>query len=50
MWDALEIAHEGTAGVKQNRVNTLMTEYDLMRMKPSESIGEFQLRFTHLIN
>ena len=50
MWDALEIAHEGTAGVKQNRVNTLMTEYDLLRMKPGESIGEFQLRFTHLIN
>ena len=50
MWDALEIAHEGTAGVKQNRVNTLMIEYDLMRMKLGESIGEFQLRFTHLIN
>ena len=30
MWDALEIAHEGTAGVKQNRINTLMTEYDLL--------------------
>ena len=27
-----------------------MTEYDLMRMKPGKSIGEFQLIFTHLIN
>ena len=50
MWDALEIAHERTIGVKQNRVNTLMTEYDILRMKPNETISEFQLRFTHLIN
>ncbi|KAI9084611.1 hypothetical protein K1719_033393 [Acacia pycnantha] len=31
MWDALEIAHEGTAAIKENRINTLMTEYDLLR-------------------
>ncbi|KAI9090252.1 hypothetical protein K1719_028798 [Acacia pycnantha] len=31
MWDALEIAHEGTTGIKENRVNTLITEYDLLR-------------------
>ena len=50
MWDALEVAYEGTSGIKENRINTLMTEYDLLRMKSGESIGEFQLRFTHLIN
>ena len=27
-----------------------MIEYDLLRMKSGESIAEFQLRFTHLIN
>ena len=27
-----------------------MTKYDLLRMKSGESIAEFQLRFTHLIN
>ncbi|KAI9128635.1 hypothetical protein K1719_000118 [Acacia pycnantha] len=47
MWDALEIAHEGIAAIKENRINTLMIEYDLLRMKPGESIGEFQLGFTH---
>ncbi|KAI9104267.1 hypothetical protein K1719_023103 [Acacia pycnantha] len=31
MWDALEIAHEGTAAIKENRINTLMIEYDLLR-------------------
>ena len=40
IWQALEIAH----------VNTLMTEYDLLRMTSGESIAEFELKFTHLIN
>ncbi|KAI9126283.1 hypothetical protein K1719_002704 [Acacia pycnantha] len=33
MSDALEIAHKGTPGIKENHVNTLMTKYDLLRMK-----------------
>ena len=40
MWKELEIAHEGTTGIKENRVNTLMIEYDLLRMKSGESIAE----------
>ena len=50
MWKALEIAHKGTSGIKENRINTLMTEYDLLCMKSEVSIAKFKLRFTHLIN
>ena len=48
--EGFEIAHEGTTSIKENRVNTLMTEYDLLRMKSGESVAEFQLKLTHLIN
>ena len=50
MWEALEVAYEGTDGIKENRINTLTTEFDLLQMKPGESITDFQLRYTHLIN
>ena len=50
MWEALEVAHEGTSGIKENRINTLITEFDLLRMKEGESIADFELRYTHLIN
>ena len=50
MWQALKVAHEGTFGIKENKVNTLMIEYDLLHMKSREFIAEFQLRFTHMIN
>ena len=50
MWEALEIAQKGTFGIKENIVNTLVTEYELVRTKSGESIVEFELRWTHLIN
>ncbi|XP_058766926.1 uncharacterized protein LOC131640543 [Vicia villosa] len=48
MWDALEVAHEGTSEVKQSRINTLNQEFELFRMKQGESISEMQKRFIHL--
>ena len=30
MWKALEVAYEGTFTIKENRINTLTTEYDLL--------------------
>jgi hypothetical protein len=50
MWDALEVAHEGTTEVKQSRINTLNQEFELFRMKQGESISDMQKRFTHLTN
>ncbi|KAI9074835.1 hypothetical protein K1719_043209 [Acacia pycnantha] len=50
MWKALEIAYEGTSQIKENRINTPTTEFDLLRMKTGETIAEFQLRYTHLTN
>ena len=50
MWQALEIAYERTSKIKENRVNTLIIEYDLLRMRSRETIAEFEFRYTYLVN
>uniref|UniRef100_A0A151UE85 DUF4219 domain-containing protein n=1 Tax=Cajanus cajan TaxID=3821 RepID=A0A151UE85_CAJCA len=50
MWDTLQATHEGTNDVKRSWKDTLVREYELLRMNHGESISDFQKRFTHLIN
>ena len=50
MWDALQVAHEGTSGVKDRRVETLVEEFHKIEMLEGEKIRDFEIRFTHLIN
>ena len=50
MWDALQIAHEGTNDVKLARTNTLTQEFDLFHMKHGETITDMQKIFSHIIN
>src|SRR3954464_4266823 len=46
MWDALQVAHEGTNDVKLARMNTLTKEFDLFHMKQGETIADMQKRFS----
>ncbi|XP_070011150.1 uncharacterized protein [Nicotiana sylvestris] len=50
IWEALQIAHEGTTQVKQSKIDMLTTEYELFRMKVDESIQDMHTRFTSIIN
>ncbi|XP_050908322.1 uncharacterized protein LOC127121945 [Lathyrus oleraceus] len=50
MWDALEVAHEGTNEFKQARINTLNQEFKLFLMNHGETIADMQKRFTYIIN
>ncbi|XP_075099368.1 uncharacterized protein LOC142176178 [Nicotiana tabacum] len=50
IWEAPQIAHEGTTQVKQSKINMLTTEYELFRMKDDESIQYMHTRFTSIIN
>ncbi|XP_070008130.1 uncharacterized protein [Nicotiana sylvestris] len=50
IWEALQIAHEGTTQVKQSKIDMLTTEYELFRMKDDESIQDMYTRFTSIIN
>nr|XP_016514788.1 PREDICTED: uncharacterized protein LOC107831530 [Nicotiana tabacum] len=50
IWEALQMAHEGTTQVKQSKIDMLTTEYELFRMKDDESIQDMHTRFTSIIN
>ncbi|XP_075076493.1 uncharacterized protein LOC142163139 [Nicotiana tabacum] len=50
IWEALQIAHEGTTQVKQSKIDMLTIEYELFRMKDDESIQDMHTRFTSIIN
>ncbi|XP_075083716.1 uncharacterized protein LOC142167495 [Nicotiana tabacum] len=50
IWEALQTAHEGTTQVKQSKIDMLITEYELFRMKDDESIQDIHTRLTYIIN
>ena len=50
IWDALQIAHEGTNQVKQSRIELLMRKYELFEMGDRETIMDMYTRFTHITN
>ncbi|XP_070046625.1 uncharacterized protein [Nicotiana tomentosiformis] len=50
IWEALQIAHEGTTQVKHSKIDMLTTKYELFRMKDDESIQDMHTLFTSIIN
>jgi len=50
MGEILEVTHEGTDDVKQDRKHTLIQEYELFRMQPEETMADVHKRFTHIVN
>ncbi|XP_070015263.1 uncharacterized protein [Nicotiana sylvestris] len=50
IWEALQIAHEGTTQVKQSKIDMLTNEYELFRMKDDEFIQDLYTRFTSILN
>ena len=50
IWHTLEITHEGTNRVKDSKINLLMHDFELFRMKPSETVIDMYTRFTDVVN
>jgi len=50
MWEALQVAHEGTNQVKQSRIELLMGKYELFEMGNRETIMDMYTHFTHITN
>ena len=44
--DRLCLTYEGTNEVKETQINTLLSEYELFRMLPNETISDMFTRFT----
>jgi len=50
IWEALQIAHEGTNQVKQSCIELLMRKYELFEMGDRETVMNMYTRFTHITN
>jgi len=50
IWEALQVAHEGTNQVKQSRIELLMRKYELFEMGDPEMVMDRYTRFTHTTN
>jgi len=50
IWDALQVAHEGTGQVNQSRIELLMRKCELFEMGDKETIMEMYTRCTHITN
>ena len=44
----LEVTHEGTSRVKDSKISMLVHDYELIKMKPHESIKDMFTQFTNI--
>ena len=49
-WDTLKTMYVGTDRVKEARAQTLKSEFEALRMKGTESVDDFAVRLTTLVN
>jgi len=50
IWEALQIAHEGTNQVKQSRIELLIKKSELFEMGDRETVMDMYTCFTHVTN
>lgn len=50
IWDKLIATHEGNSQVKESKIDILVHNYELFKMKPGESISDMFTRFTDIVN
>lgn len=50
IWDKLCVTYEGTSHVKQSKINRLLHEYEIFKMKEEERIEDMFERFSKIIN
>ncbi|VFQ83187.1 unnamed protein product [Cuscuta campestris] len=50
MWEKLEVTYEGTAQVREPKIDHLTHEYELFSMKENEKIEEMFEKFSNIIN
>ena len=49
-WDKLNIIYEGEYKVKESRLQTYKGQFDILKMKEEENIGEYLLRVDEVVN
>ena len=49
-WDNLKIIYEGESKVKESKLQTYKGEFESLKMKEEENIGEYLLRVDEVVN
>ncbi|KAL5545252.1 hypothetical protein UlMin_009036 [Ulmus minor] len=49
-WDKLEVAHEGTDGVKRSKLQMLTSQFESIRMEESEKVADFNAKLIDITN
>ncbi|KAL5554349.1 hypothetical protein UlMin_041750 [Ulmus minor] len=49
-WDKLEVAHEGTEGVKRSKLQMLTSQFESIRMEEGEKVADFNAKLIDITN
>ncbi|KAL5564602.1 hypothetical protein UlMin_027766 [Ulmus minor] len=49
-WDKLEVAHEGTEGVKRSKLQMLTSQFESIRMEEDEKVADFNAKLIDITN
>ena len=49
-WDMLNIIYEGSAKVKESKLQTYKGQFESLKMREEENIGEYLLRVNEVVN
>lgn len=49
-WDILQVTHEGTASVRESKLQQLITQFENMKMGDDEKFGDFNARLNTIVN
>ncbi|KAL5553110.1 hypothetical protein UlMin_040511 [Ulmus minor] len=49
-WDKLEVAHEGTDGVKRSKLQMLTSQFESIRMEEGEKVADFNAKLINITN
>ena len=49
-WDKLNIIYEGASKVKESKLPTYEGQFEILKMKEEENIGEYHLRVDEVVN
>ncbi|KAL5540683.1 hypothetical protein UlMin_043335 [Ulmus minor] len=50
VWDKLEVAHEGTDGVKRSKLQMLTSQFESIRMEEGEKVADFNAKLIDITN
>ena len=49
-WDKLRIIYEGESKVKESKLKTYQGQFEILKMKEEENVGEYLLRVDEVVN